>query len=42
MIILDCCFSGWAFGNTMADPATELIGQVEVNGSYVLASAHRD
>ena len=42
MIILDCCFSGRAFGDTMADPATALIGQVEVDGSYVLASAHRD
>ena len=42
MIILDCCFSGRVFGDTMADPATEVIGQVEVDGSYVLASAHRD
>ena len=41
MIILDCCFSGRAFGDAMADPASELIGQVEVDGSYVLASAHR-
>ena len=42
MIILDCCFSGRVFGDSMADPATEVIGQVEVDGSYVLASAHRD
>jgi hypothetical protein len=42
MIILDCCFSGRVFGDTMADPATEVIGQVEVDGSYVLASASRD
>ena len=42
MIILDCCFSGRAFGDTMADPASALIGQVEVDGSYVLASAHRN
>jgi len=42
VIILDCCFSGRVFGDTMADSATELIGQVEVDGSYVLASAHRD
>lgn len=41
MIILDCCFSGRVFGDSMADPATELIGQVEVDGSYVLASAHK-
>lgn len=42
MIILDCCFSGRAFADTMTDPASELIGQVEVDGSYVLASAHRN
>ena len=42
IIVLDCCFSGRVFGDTMADPATELIGQVEVDGSYVLVSAHRD
>jgi uncharacterized caspase-like protein len=42
MIVLDCCFSGRAFGDSMADPATELIGQAEVDGSYVLASAHKD
>ena len=41
VIILDCCFSGRAFTDTMADPATELIGQVDVDGSYVLVSAHR-
>jgi hypothetical protein len=38
MIILDCCFSGSVFGASMADPATELISQVEVDGTYVLAS----
>jgi uncharacterized caspase-like protein len=42
VIILDCCFSGRVFGDSLADPATELIGQVEVDGSYVLASAHKD
>jgi hypothetical protein len=42
VIIIDCCFSGRVLGDSMADPATELIGQVEVDGSYVLASAHRD
>ena len=42
MIILDCCFSGRVFGDSMADPATELIGQAEVDGTYVLASANRD
>jgi SpoVK/Ycf46/Vps4 family AAA+-type ATPase len=42
VIILDCCFSGRVFGDTMTDPATEVMGQVEVDGSYVLVSAHRD
>ncbi|HET9895366.1 MAG TPA: tetratricopeptide repeat protein [Streptosporangiaceae bacterium] len=42
MIILDCCYSGRALADTMADPATELISQSEVKGSYVLASAPRD
>lgn len=42
MIILDCCFSGRVLGDTMADPASALIGQVEVDGSYVLVSAHRN
>ena len=42
VIIIDCCFSGRVLGDSMADPASELIGQVEVDGSYVLASAHRD
>ena len=42
MIILDCCFSGRVLGETMADPASALIGQVEVDGSYVLVSAHRN
>lgn len=39
MIILDCCFSGRVLSDSMADPTSELIGQVEVDGSYVLASA---
>jgi hypothetical protein len=42
MIVLDCCYSGRALSGTMADPATELISQSEVDGSYVLASAPRD
>jgi DNA-binding CsgD family transcriptional regulator len=40
MIILDCCFSGRVFGHSMAAPAAELIDKVEIDGSYVLASAH--
>jgi hypothetical protein len=42
VIIIDCCFSGRVLGKAMADPAAGLMGQVEVDGSYVLASAHRD
>ena len=42
VIILDCCFSGRVVTDTMADPVSEVIGQVEVDGTYVLASAHRD
>jgi hypothetical protein len=42
VIVLDCCFSGRVVTDTMADPEAELITQVEVDGTYVLASAHRD
>jgi SpoVK/Ycf46/Vps4 family AAA+-type ATPase len=42
VIVLDCCFSGRAVSGAMADPVTAAIGQVEVKGTYVLVSAHRD
>ena len=42
IIILDCCFSGRATTDTMADPVNEGVGQIEVDGTYVLASAQRD
>lgn len=42
IIILDCCFSGRVVTDTMADPAAEVMGQVDVDGTYVLASAQRD
>jgi hypothetical protein len=42
MIILDCCFSGRVVGDIMAAATAELIDQVGIDGSYVLASAHRD
>jgi hypothetical protein len=42
VIILDCCFSGRVVGDSMATPGAEIIDQVEIEGSYVLASAHRD
>ena len=42
IIILDCCFSGRVVTEAMADPVTEMVGQIEVDGTYVLASAGRD
>lgn len=42
IIILDCCFSGRAVNEVMADLVTEVVGQIEVEGTYVLASAERD
>ena len=34
VIVLDCCFSGRVVTDTMADPVSEIIGQVEVDGTY--------
>jgi hypothetical protein len=42
VIILDCCFSGRVVTDTMADPVTAVVGQMEIDGTYVLASAQRD
>ena len=42
IIILDCCFSGRVVSEALADPVTEMVGQIEVDGTYVLASAGRD
>lgn len=42
IIILDCCFSGRVLSEAMADPVTEMVGQIEVDGTYVLASAARN
>jgi Caspase domain/ATPase family associated with various cellular activities (AAA)/AAA lid domain len=42
VIILDCCFSGRVVSDTMADPLSAVIEQVEVEGTYVLTSAQRD
>lgn len=42
IIILDCCFSGRATTDAMTDPVNEGVGQIEVDGTYVLASAQRD
>ena len=38
IVILDCCFSGRAL-HAMSDTATAVIGQVDVDGIYVLTSA---
>jgi Caspase domain len=38
IVILDCCFSGRAL-HAMSDAATAVIGQVDVDGIYVLTSA---
>jgi hypothetical protein len=42
IVIIDCCFSGRVVSDTMADPATALVSQIEVDGTYVLTSAQRD
>jgi predicted RNA-binding protein with RPS1 domain len=42
VIILDCCFSGRVVTDAMADPFSEVVGQICVDGTYVLASAPRD
>jgi tRNA A-37 threonylcarbamoyl transferase component Bud32 len=41
IVILDCCFSGRVISDALADPTTAVIGQVEVDGTYVLTSASR-
>ncbi|MFF2656246.1 tetratricopeptide repeat protein [Kitasatospora sp. NPDC058032] len=41
IIVLDCCFSGRAVTGTMAGSGTP-IAQLEVTGTYVLASSPRD
>lgn len=42
VIVLDCCFSGRVVTDTMADADSQVSGQVEVDGTYVLTSAQRD
>ncbi|MFI9201188.1 TCP-1/cpn60 chaperonin family protein [Streptomyces sp. NPDC053048] len=37
LLILDCCFSGRATG-VMADPSSVVVGQLDIEGTYVLAS----
>lgn len=42
VVILDCCFSGRVVTETMAGPVTEMLGQIEVDGTYVLTSSQRE
>jgi hypothetical protein len=37
LVVLDCCFSGRATG-VMADPSSVVVGQLEIDGAYVLTS----
>jgi biotin carboxyl carrier protein len=39
VVILDSCFSGRAIGETLADPGQQVLGQLEVAGTYTLTSA---
>ncbi|MFD1082659.1 caspase family protein [Micromonospora andamanensis] len=39
VIILDCCFSGRAFGDELAAPTKALLGQLEIEGCCLLTSA---
>jgi Caspase domain/Tetratricopeptide repeat len=41
VIILDCCFSGRAVTEVQGGQS-EILGQIEVDGSYVMTAAHRD
>lgn len=41
VIVLDCCFAGRAVTETMSG-SPELLGEIEVDGSYVLTAAARD
>jgi Caspase domain len=42
VIILDCCFSGRAATEPLASGPSEILGQIEVAGTYVLTSAQRN
>lgn len=41
VLILDCCFSGRAF-EAMSAPATVVDGQIDINGTYTIASSPRN
>ncbi|WP_104482445.1 caspase family protein [Actinokineospora auranticolor] len=38
IVILDCCFSGRALGEPLADPAGAVVGQLAIDGTYLLTS----
>jgi len=42
ILILDCCFSGRALPEVMADEDARLVGQIDVKGTFALASAPRN
>ncbi|WP_394619146.1 tetratricopeptide repeat protein [Lentzea sp. JNUCC 0626] len=42
IVVLDCCYSGRAMGDPMADPVTAVLGQLDIDGTYLLTSAQRD
>jgi caspase domain-containing protein len=42
VLVLDCCYSGRALPRAMADQESEVLGQVEVTGTYTLTSAPRN
>jgi Caspase domain len=39
VVILDCCFSGRAIGDTLAGAGEAVMGQVQVTGTFTLTSA---
>lgn len=41
ILILDCCFSGRAF-EAMSTPEAVVDGQIEINGTYIIASSPRN
>lgn len=41
-IILDCCFSGRALAGAMSDADTGVLGQLDIEGSCVIASSPRN
>ncbi|MGV9679787.1 caspase, EACC1-associated type [Nocardia sp. NPDC003482] len=41
ILILDCCFSGRAF-EAMSAPVTVVDGQIDINGTYTIASSPRN